>query len=329
MTAHKDYAVTIIAQGQAELQTIERDPRPLGPDEVAGRTISTLISAGTELAGTYQSSGRFPRRSGYSAVFEVEAVGSEVKDIQKGDAVFCMGGHQSYQRTKRSGVLPLPEGLKPESAVFARMMGVSMSTLTTTTARPPEMILITGLGVVGNLAAQNFTHCGYDVMACDPIEARRDIALQSGLKRVLPAVPVDDPDIAGKVASVIDCSGHEQAVLDGCSVVRKRGEIVLIATPWRRYTDIYAHSILHAVFHKYIVMRSGWEWELPRYPTDFLTNSIYGNFAAALKWLSAGYIQVDKLYTRISPREAQMAYQNLLHKRSERLTYVFDWAKGL
>ena len=47
MTAHKDYAVTIIAQGQAELQTIERDPRPLAPDEVAGRTISTLISAGT------------------------------------------------------------------------------------------------------------------------------------------------------------------------------------------------------------------------------------------------------------------------------------------
>ena len=326
MSAQEDYAVMIVAQEQAELHVVERDAKPLGPDEVAGRTIVTLISAGTELASAYTAASGFPRGSGYAAVFEVEAVGSEVEDIKAGDIVFCMGRHQSYQRTRRNGVLPLPGGLKPEIAVFARMMGVSMSTLTTTTARPPEMVLVTGLGVVGNLAAQNFARCGYDVIACEPIEHRRNIAKDCGLKKVLPAVPVDDPDIAGKVGLVIDCSGHEQAVLDGCSVIRKRGEVVLIATPWRRYTEMYAHTILRAIFHNYVVMRSGWEWELPRYPTDFRTNSIHGNFAGALKWLAEGSIHVDSLYTKISPREAQQAYQNLLHKRGEGLTYMFDWA---
>jgi threonine dehydrogenase-like Zn-dependent dehydrogenase len=304
---------------------MERDSRPLDSDELAGRTIATLISAGTELASAYQATSGFPRGVGYAAVFEVEAVGSEVNDIQPGNYVFCMGGHRSYQRTKRNGVLPLPHGLAPETAVFARLMGVSMSTLTTTTARPPEKVLVTGLGIVGNLAAQNFANCGYDVIACEPNEMRRNIAVQSGLKTVLPAVPLDDANIAGKVGLVIDCSGHEQAVLDGCHVVRKRGEVVLIATPWRRQTELYAHSILHAIFHKYVVMRSGWEWELPGHPTDFRTNSIYGNLAAALKWLAEGRIRVDCLATKVPPREAQQAYQNLVHKQSGRLTYIFDW----
>jgi len=346
MTSQKDYAVIIAAQEKAELRTVERDSRPLDSDELAGRTIVTLISAGTELASAYQATSGFPRGLGYAAVFEVEAVGSEVNDIHAGDYVFCMGGHRSYQRARRNGVVPLPQPpltsprirgerggaggmVAPETAVFARLMGVSMSTLTTTTARPPEKVLVMGLGIVGNLAAQNFANCGYDVIACEPNEMRRNIAVQSGLKTVLPAVPLDDANIAGKVGLVIDCSGHEQAVLDGCQVVRKRGEVVLIATPWRRQTELYAHSILHAIFHKYVVMRSGWEWELPGHPTDFRTNSIYGNLAAALKWLAEGRIRVDSLATKIPPREAQQAYQNLLHKQSERLTYIFDWTDCL
>lgn len=325
MTNSKDYAVRITAHEQAELQTVERESKPLAPDELAGRSIVTLISAGTELAGAYQATDGFPRGSGYAAIFEVEEVGDEVKDIQLGDTVFCMGNHRSYQRTKRDGVIPLPQNLAPEIAVFARMMSVSMTTLTTTTARPTEKVLVMGLGVVGNLAAQNFANCGYDVIACEPNEQRRRIAEGCGIK-TLAAVPLDNPDIVGKIGLVVDCSGHEQAVLDGCNVIRKRGEVVLIATPWRRYTEMYAHTILHAIFHKYVVMRSGWEWELPGHPTDFRTNSIYGNLTAALKWLSEGRIHVDNLYTKISPRAAQQAYQNLLHKRSERLTYVFNWA---
>jgi threonine dehydrogenase-like Zn-dependent dehydrogenase len=325
MTSQKDYAVFITAHQQAELREIERDSSPLASDEVAGSTVVTLISPGTELAGVYRVESGFPRRSGYAAVFMVEAVGNEVNDIKVGDCVFCMGSHCSYQRTGRQNIVPLIHSLAPETAVFARLMGVSMTTLTTTVARPPEMVIITGLGIVGNLAAQNFANCGYEVIACEPNEGRRKIALECGLNMVLPSVPVDDPNIAGKVGLVVDCSGHEQAVLDGCNVIRKRGEVVLLATPWQRYTDMYAHTILHAIFHKYVVMRSGWEWELPTQPMDFRTNSIYGNCAAALKWLAEGRIHVQCLYSKISPREAQSAYQNLLQKQSGQLTYIFDW----
>ena len=221
--------------------------------------------------------------------------------------------------------MPLPEGLSPETAVFARMMGISMTTLTTTTARPPAKVLVTGLGLVGHLAAKIFDLCGYEVIACDPAESRRNIALKFGIKNVLPKVPLDNPDIAAKVALVIDCSGHEQAVLDGCNIVQKRGEVVLAGVPWIRKTNLFAHQLLHAIFRKYVILRNGWEWELPLHPTDFRQNSIFGNFKVALKWLAEGRIQVDGLYAIISPRKAQEAYQKLLHEQCEQLTMLFDW----
>ncbi len=324
MTIRKEYSVTITAREQAELVAVEQEIRPLATREVAGRTLVTLISAGTELAGCYQGT-TFPYLPGYAAVFEVDAVGSEVNDTKAGDHVFCMGPHRSFQRFNREEVLLLPEGLSPEIGAFARMMGVTMSTLTTTSARPPEKVLVMGLGLVGHLAAKVFASCGYDVMACEPNASRRDIALQTGIKPVFPAVPLDDPNIAGQVGLVLECSGHEQATLDGCHIVRKRGEVVLVATPWKRQTDLYAHELLHTIFFKYVVMRSGWEWELPWQTTDFRTNSIFGNLAAALRWLAEGRIKVNDLYTKVPPREAQQAYQDLLHKRSPRLAIVFDW----
>lgn len=324
MADRTEHQVIITGYEQAELRPVERPPAPLEPQEVAGRTLATIISAGTELASAYQGA-HFPARPGYAAVFEVEQVGSGVQDIQVGDRVFGMGPHRSFQRLSREQVVKVPDGLPPERAVFARMMCVTMSTLTTTTARPPQKVLVTGLGLVGHLAAQMFARCGYEVTACDPSESRRNFAVQAGIRRVLPAVPLDDPDMAGQVALVVECSGHEQAALDGCRIVRKRGEVVLVGTPWRRRTDLTAHELTHAVFFRYVTLRSGWEWELPLHEAEFRTNSIFGNFAAALRWLAEGHVRVERLYALVSPRDAQTAYQDLLHQRGERLAVVLDW----
>lgn len=319
-----EYAVTITAPEQAELREVAPPLEPLEPREIRGRTLATLISPGTELASAYQGN-HFPRVPGYAAVFEVEEVGSEISDFHPGDLAFCMGPHQSFQRVFREQALHVPFGLPPEKAVFARMMGVSMSTLTTTTARPPQKVLVMGLGLVGHLAAKIFACCGYEVIACDPAESRRRIALQAGLHSVLAAIPPQDSHLIGQVALVLECSGHEGAALDGCRAVQKRGEVVLIGTPWRQRTDLPAHRLVQAVFHHYAVLRSGWEWELPLQPTDFFTNSIFGNLEAALHWLAEGRIQVDGLSAVLPPREAQQAYQSLLHPQEDRLTVVFDW----
>jgi len=292
---------------------------------VEGRTIVTLASPGTELAAYTGTS--FPVHFGYAAVFEVERKGSGVDDLNLGDRVFCMGPHRSYQSCAREELVPLPAGLPPEVALFARLMNVTMTTLHTTRIRPPEKVLVTGLGIVGNIGAQIFSSCGYEVTACDPNASRRKIAERSGIPCVLPGVPIGRTDVEGRVGLVLECSGHEQAVLDGCRVLRKGGELVMVGVPWKRLTDIYAHELLRQVFHRYITLRSGWEWQLPLGAADFQGNSIYGNLAAALGWLAEGRVRVEGLYHAISPSRAQAAYSRLLEKKGGVLTYVFSWSK--
>lgn len=320
----KCFAVSITAREQADLVEVA-DPGDIGTREVRGRTLFTLVSPGTELAWHYTGS-VFPSFPGYAAVFEVEEVGAEVSGLRKGDVVFCMGSHRSFQQVDAGSVHPIPEGLPPRKAVLARLMGVSMTTLMTTAARPGDRVMVTGCGPVGFLAAQMFALSGYDVMVVEPDETRRRQVEQAGIsRRVCDKTPCDDPGIAGTVALAAECSGHEQAVLDACRVVRKRGEVVLVGVPWRRRTDVYAHELLSLVFHKYIVLRSGWEWELPRQSADFNPHSIHSGFETALRWLADGQIRTDGMLTLVDPSEAQRAYQDLLHRRAKGLFTVFDW----
>jgi threonine dehydrogenase-like Zn-dependent dehydrogenase len=322
-----DLAVRFMAPQVAQLVERPLDGRPLGATEVAGRTVVSLISPGTELAG-YQglwSWTTLPTDTGYAAVFAVERVGAEVKDLRAGDLALCMGGHRLHQRHERQSVVPLPAGLAPEAGVFARLMGVTMASLVTTTARPPDVVVVTGLGLVGNLGAQIFRSCGYSVIGCDPVASKRALAQRCGIADVRERVPVDDARLVERVALVLECSGHEQAALDGCRMARKGGEVSLVGVPWKRRADLQAFDVMHAVFHRYVTLRSGWEWAMPGQPTEFRSGSVFGNFAGALEWLRDRRINVDALAATFSPRQAQPAYQSLLTGAQERLTVLFDW----
>lgn len=320
----KIQAVAFTARERTELVELPSDTAPLAEHELAGPTLASLTSPGTELNWGYWGN-HFPQYPGYACVFRIAELGTSVTGLQVDDVVFAMGGHRSFQRHAAANVVKLPPGLTACDAVFARLMGVSMSTLVTTTARPPAPVLITGLGPVGNLAAQMFQSCGYHVVACDPIDSRRQLAVWSGLTDVRPRVNSDDP-LAGKFQLHVECAGHEQAVLDGCQLLAKRGEVVLIGVPWKKRVDMQAFDLLHAVFHKYIVLRSGWEWELPIHPTEFRPGNLMDNFAGALRWLAQGKIKVDGLSLHAHPSDCAAIYRSLATQSLTKPCAVFAWA---
>lgn len=305
------------------IELVDSPRLPLGPTQVAGPTLVTLVSPGTELAYAYTAREGFPIRPGYAAIFRVEEVGAEVTNRTPGETVFCMGPHAAWQQVEARTALPVPPDLPPAHAVCARLMGVSMSTLTTTAARPPEPVAVMGLGPVGHFAAQIFQAGGYEVTAVDPLPAPREWAQQAGVRRVAETLPAET-----EPALVMDCSGHEAAVLDACRCVGKGGEVVLIGTPWVRRTDLTAHELLHAVFHRYVHLRSGWEWEVPLEPVPFRHNSIYGQLAGALRWLAQGRIVVEGLYALHAPSQAPVVYQTLLARTADRLLAIFDWEES-
>jgi threonine dehydrogenase-like Zn-dependent dehydrogenase len=318
------FAVTITAKEKAELLPVAF-PGSLKPSDVRGSTIVSLISPGTEINANYLGSS-FPSCPGYAAVFRVEEKGKEVQGIKNGDVVFAMRNHRSFQQCDARVVLSVPEGLGPERAVIARLMGITMTTLMTTAARPGDVVLVTGAGPVGFLGAHIFRNAGYQVSVVEPDDTRREIVRRSGIEAVYADVPTDSPVLLDKVALALECSGHEQAVLDACRVVWKGGEVVLVGIPWRSRTDRNVRALLWEIFHRYIVLRSGWEWELPRQTSSFRPHSIFANFRLAMQWLDEGRIPLEGLISLHSPKNAQTVYQQLLHGQAKGLFQVFDWA---
>lgn len=323
-------AVSIVAKETAVFSDNLPDMSgPVPPKHVRGRSLATLTSPGTELNYNYLGGKKvsYPNYPGYAAVFELTEVGEDAGSFKLGDVVLAMGGHREFQQTPVDGTHRLPEGLAPEVAVFARLMAVGMSTLNTAAAHAPSRVLVTGLGPVGNLAAQVFKRCGYQVTAVDPVESRRTTARACGLADVRASVWDGPADLEGKIALHVECSGHEQAVLDGCKCVKKRGEVVMVGVPWARKTDIASFDLLHQIFHRYVVLRSGWEWEIPGNDQDFLHHSLYRNYEAALAWLNEGSVHVGPLVGLFHPAECQKVYQGLLKQSLPTPAAVFDWRK--
>jgi hypothetical protein len=99
-------------------------------------------------------------------------------------------------------------------------------------------------------------------------------------------------------------------------VVRKRGEVVLVGVPWKAHTSILAHDVLRAVFFNFVVLRSGWEWEVPITNRDFVWEELYEGYNnaphttmsgldKALRWLDRGHVKPDGLIRKLDPSDPQ------------------------
>ena len=108
-------------------------------------------------------------------------------------------------------------------------------------------------------------------------------------------------------------------------MVKKKGEIALVGATWTQKADIKAHEFLREIFFNYVILRSGWEWELPHHPLDFRQGSIFTNFSEALRLLLVGKVVVEGLYQQFDPSSCQSVYQDLLHRRANSLFQIFSW----
>jgi NADPH:quinone reductase-like Zn-dependent oxidoreductase len=335
--------IVVSGPGRAELLPVDPVPSarggrvapelpPFGDDEVSGEAVCTLVSPGTEVAGTFRPptaevATPYPWVPGYAAVFRIDRVGAAVQGLAPGDLVFSQGSHRSRQRERADAVWRIPDGLDPFRAVFARLMSIPMSTLTTTRARPGAAVGVSGLGPVGHLAAAVFAAAGYRVTAWDPRAERRALVPASVAVRSDAPEPVERMQFGNPrgLDLVLECSGHDGAALTATRTVRAGGEVVLIGAPWTRRTDATAHDLLTEVFHRYVTLRSGWEWQLPSRPAPFVHGSMSDNIEQALRWLHDGTVVVDHLADRRSPTEAQEVYTALADGTAQHLTTVFDW----
>jgi hypothetical protein len=82
---------------------------------------------------------------------------------------------------------------------------------------------------------------------------------------------------------------------------------------------------LRLVFFRYINLRSGWEWQVPRHPDPYRPHSIQANFTTALDWLHCGKIRTQGLAALYPPTAAQEVYSGLADQSLPAMAAIFDW----
>jgi 2-desacetyl-2-hydroxyethyl bacteriochlorophyllide A dehydrogenase len=318
---------------RVELEHFELGLDDLGPHEVVVQARRSVISPGTELAhyrgdsvGGVLAHAHRPAQPffpGYAMAGTVLAAGEE-SGIAVGTTVLSHVPHQSvarFDRTERVCV-PLPAGLSVDVAPFARLAQVGGVSLQLAAARPGDTVAVIGLGPVGNLVAQLARASGYRVVAVERSPGRRELAVATGLKTVVPPEEARDALAPGGAKLVLECSGSAAAVVLATEICGRHGEVMTVGAPWRPEPEVPASAVVSRVFERFLTLRSGWEWQVPLYGER--------SVAACTSWvldrLADGSIATAPLASgTISPERAGWAYE-LLDREPERyFTFLLDW----
>jgi predicted dehydrogenase/threonine dehydrogenase-like Zn-dependent dehydrogenase len=191
------------------------------PTEVLVRTVSSVISPGTERAVTAlaQSSLLAKARArpdlvrqvvrkartegiatarqavlgrlasdvalGYSAAGVVLEVGAAVTGIRPGQLVATGGAgkanHAELQAVPGLLCSQVPAGVSIQDAAFTTIASIALHGLRLAEAGPGSKVVVVGLGLIGQLAARLAMAAGCDVAGIDPAVHPRDVAARTGV----------------------------------------------------------------------------------------------------------------------------------------------------
>jgi 2-desacetyl-2-hydroxyethyl bacteriochlorophyllide A dehydrogenase len=313
-----------------------------GPNDVILKNKYSHISAGTESAcvAGIESWFNIPDTPGYTAVAEIVDKGNSINHAEVGDLVYTYGHHAQYFKIDATdrwhGVfVKLPNGVNPEHASFTHMAGIAMTAIRASKIELGDVVLVTGLGAIGNIASQLAQLQGATVVATDINDSRIELAKKAGIEHAINSTKTDIGDYlkslsGGKLASTyIDASGMSPVIEKSIQFTELYGEVILLGTPRKPYetnlTDTLqkTHLLPHCV-----TMKGALEFTFPTHETEFVKHSIERNAKIIMNLMKENKLKIAPFYShKMNPADCQAAYEGLRDKPDEYIGVVFDWTK--
>lgn len=319
----KARGVVFTAPEKVEVWDVEV-PEP-GPRDVLIRVLYSGVSIGTEgwiLKNGYKGV-TYPLVTGYQHCGIAEKVGAEVQGIAEGDLVYCghsrlasgirpmWAGHLSYSVQDAAQVIKVPPKVLPEEASLGVMPGVPWHGIQLTGINPGDLVVVIGLGLVGQFAVQLAQTKGATVIASEVLEKRRALARECGAEIVLD--PRSD-DVEARVKAIkpegadviIDTSANADAVNASFEWIRRDGRYCFQGyysglTP----LDLYLPHVKQITFYN---------------PTS------YEGIPTMFSYIEQGLLKVKPLITHyFEGEDAPQAYDLMLRSPQETVGIVLRW----
>ncbi|MCB0184705.1 MAG: zinc-binding alcohol dehydrogenase [Caldilineaceae bacterium] len=239
---------------------VEQAPLPTpAPDQLLIQTTLSAISAGTELlfyrgqvpshmnvdaSITALAAGQgihYPLAYGYAAVGRVIAVGATLEEASwLGRRVFAFQPHASHFLAKGAELLPIPDSVSDEQAIFLPNMETAINFVHDGAPLLGERVIVFGQGIVGLLTLSLLARYPLgELIAVDREPSRHERAMAFGATavygdRAVAQPAMRDADLVyeltgnpGALTDAINCTAYSGRVVVGSWYGRKRAEIDL------------------------------------------------------------------------------------------------------
>jgi predicted dehydrogenase/threonine dehydrogenase-like Zn-dependent dehydrogenase len=252
-----------------------------------------------------------PLPLGYCNAGEVIAVGAGVNDFKVGDRVISNGNHAEVVCVPNNLVAKIPDGVSYDEAAFTVIGAIGLQGIRLIQPTFGETIVVTGLGLIGLMAAQLLQANGCRVIGLDFDGSKVELAKKLGLEAVK-IDPNSDPaniilsmtNNIGADAVLITASAKSNDVISqAAKMCRKRGRIVLVGVIGLdiQRADFYEKELTFQVSCSYGPGRYEEEYEQKGmdYPIGFVRWTEQRNFEAVLQAISKKSVNVNALITEI------------------------------
>jgi len=262
---------------------------------------------------------------GYSCAGDVLAVGAQAAEFQVGDRVACAGlgfaNHAEIDYVPRNLAAKIPSGVSYEDASFVTVGAIAMHGVRLAELELGEKVVVMGLGMVGQVAAQLARRAGASVLASDLDAEKVALAGRLGAHATMSS----PADLARQVAEFTEGHGADAVLIcaatksddplrQAAEISRLRGRVVIVG-------DVGMHLERRPFFEKevrLVVSRSygpgrydpEYEVHGKDYPLAYVRWTERRNMASFLELVGRGEVNVGALVThRFSIEEGERAYQ--------------------
>ncbi len=274
---------------------------------------------------------------GYSNVGVVRSLGSNVTQYSIGDRVLSNGRHAEIVNVGVNLVDSIPDNVTDELASYAVVGSIGLQGVRLLKPEFGETVLVYGVGLIGLLAVQILLKNGCRVIAADVDEENLRVAQLYGAEIINVR---DENNIEHQInalnrdniidgALITAAAKNDSIVKNCCSVLRKRGRIVLTGVVDLHFDRawLYEKEISFQVSCSYGPGRyeSLYEDMGLDYPISFVRWTEQRNISAILSAMSKGWISVKHISKlSIDFERAAEAYDNLVKKDDGRATMAIE-----
>lgn len=269
-----------------------------------------------------------PMPLGYCNAGEVVAVGKGVSGLKVGDRVTSNGSHAEVVCVPENLVAKIPNNVTYDEASFAVIGAIALQGIRLINPTFGETVVVTGLGLIGLIAAQLLKANGCEVIGLDFDQSKVDLAASWGITAFNPngqdpvAFVEGITNGIGTDAVLITASAKTNDVISqAAQMSRKRGRIVLVGVIGLdiQRSDFYEKELSFQVSCSYGPGRydSNYEQKGMDYPVAFVRWTENRNLQAILNAISKKMLDVNSLISQILDLEKYgEIYDNIATSRS-------------